>query len=198
MPRARTFKYWFCALLALGASAPAWTQPMIGQMIEQTKKSKLTELFPAPLQSPPGGPLAKRSTELAEPAEPALWSLTGINDALVAEVLLGEQVHRIPVSRGVTLPQGWTVMAANANSLTLQNKKRTLTLFAPAPGSMGAEFPSLKKTRSTYVDPLAALEAQLNSRGMPLEITKAEAPAPSASSSVGAARQAAGSLPRKP
>jgi hypothetical protein len=177
----------------------------MGQIIEQAKKNKLNELLPPPVM-PEAAPAAERAGRprlppaLAPlpPVVPALWSLSGVNQNLMAEVLIAEDIHRVKVARGVVLPGGWTVMAGDYDSLTLRNGSRVITLFPADPGSSGAEYPSLRKTTKLVSSSFGALQELLNSRGIPVEYANVEPAQSGPVPNVQQARQAASALPRKP
>ena len=181
------------------AAAPAGTaQTSMGQLIEQVKRNKLNELLPAPAMAGPAQPASDSALPFAPAvaAPPVLWSLSGVNDQLVAEVLVEESIHRFRVARGQTLPGGWTVMAGDLSSITLQQGRKVLTLFAPDPGSTGAEFAVLRR-QIEDANPMSALQSSLNRRGIPVQFIDSP-PVSRPSAGVEQARSAAGSLPRKP
>lgn len=154
MQKARIFKYSLGVFVAFMNCSSALAQPVLGQIIEQTKKNKLNELLqpksdlPSAVNGLPGAlPVKKNPTAApksdAEP--PVLWSLSGVNSRLVAEVWESQGVQRIVVAPGRTLSSGWTVLAVDADSLTLKRGKKTQTLYPAALGTTGAEYTQLKK-----------------------------------------------------
>lgn len=179
-------------------TAPAQlTQSSMGQMIEQVKRSRLGELAPA-VSASPVAPMPDPGSSLAPAvaAPPALWSLSGVNDALVAEVLIDDVIHRFRVARGRTLPGGWTVLAGDVSSVTLQQGRKVLTLFPVDQGSVGAEFPALRR-QIDESSPMNVLQSSLNKRGIPVQFIDSM-PASKPAAGVEQARSAAASLPRKP
>ena len=163
-------KYRLCASVAFTlcgaalAQTPS-TQPVLGQLIEQAKTNKLTEMAQArvanagaaeqgvpaagalPGLAPQGKSKPKRVTEpMAKPAPdlPALWSLSGVNARLTAELWDKQNVHRLLAAPGVPVPGGWEIIAADPNSLTLRHGAFTRTLYPAAPGSSGGEYTMMK------------------------------------------------------
>lgn len=210
MPKAKISKFCICAWACLLSSSHGIAQspPVIGQIIEQAKKTKLNESLPPKPVEPVAIPLpvtAKQLVTLPPPPvpeteliPPALWSLSGLNASLVAEVLIDDQIHRFRVARGVDLPGGWTVVAGDVTSLTLRNGKKVLTLFSSAPGTTGVEFPSLRKSRRIQADNMGDLQNALSSKGVSVDFLSTDPAAALPATPVDQARQAAASLPRKP
>ena len=205
MPKAKIFKFCACAGISLlwAVQGAAQSPPVIGKIIEQAKRNKLNELAPPPpvAESLPALASAKAlPSPLPSTPElpPALWSLSGVNDRLTAEILIAEGIHRIKVARGVALPGGWTVLAGDVNSLTLRQGQKVLTLFPADLGSTGAEYPGLKKGLKLVSSSFDAFKEVLNSRGIPVEYAKVEPAQPGPVPNVEQARQAARSLPVKP
>jgi hypothetical protein len=178
MLKPRTFKYLWAALI-FGLSGSAYAQPVLGQIIEQTKKNKLKEarepkptpvsgqsaaglpplpplpssaqrnsgpaamaLAPAAAKSAPPAPVI---TEAKPPEPPVLWSISGVNQRLIAELWDQKTVHRVLAVPGQTLPGGWKLLQANPSSLTIKLDEDTRTLYPPALGSTGGEFGPMKR-----------------------------------------------------
>ena len=205
MPKAKIFNLCTCVCAGLlwSSQVAAQSPPVIGQIIEQAKKSKLNELAPPPpvLAQPLPALAINKSAVTAMPATevtPALWSLSGVNQTLMAEVLFDKSIHRVKVARGVVLPGGWTVLAGDAQSLTLRHDRQVVTLFPADLGSTGAEFPSLRNTSKLVSGTFGALQEVLNSKGIAVEYANAEPAQNETASNVTQARQAAASLPKKP
>jgi hypothetical protein len=205
MPKAKIFKFCACACISLlwSVQGAAQSPPVIGKIIEQAKRNKLNELAPPPpvAESLPALASAKALPPHLPPTPelaPALWSLSGVNDRLMAEILIAEEIHRIKVARGVALPGGWTVLAGDVNSLTLRQGQKVLTLFPADLGSTGAEYPGLRKGPKLVSSSFDAFQEVLNSKGIPVEYAKVEPAQPGPSPNVEQARQAARSLPVKP
>lgn len=131
------------------------------------------------------------------PSLPALWSLSGVNERLLAEVLINEQIQSFKVVRGISLLDGWTVMAGDASSLTLMRKEKIITLFPPVPGTSGAEFSDLKKIKKNEID---RLSPQFNStpRFSQPEFINPPTVFQGPPANLDTARQAASSLPKRP
>jgi hypothetical protein len=219
MPKAKIIKLCACAFVSLLWAVPGAAQspPVIGKLIEQAKKNKLNELAPPPpVAEPLPGlmPTKALPPPLAPTPEfaPVLWSLSGVNQRLTAEILIAEEIHRVKVARGASLPAGWTVMAGDVNSLTLRQGQKVLTLFPADPGSTGAEYPGLRKATNLASSPFGVLQDAFGSRGISVEFPNSEparpAPAfaqpgpaisqPATARNIEQARQAAGSLPNRP
>ena len=199
MPKPNNINTLIFFTLSMAAAGTGWAQPVLGQAIEQAKKTKLNELFPSPVEEPTvvgrGTFITKAVTE--EPPEPVLWALSGINSELNAEILLADQIQRFPVVRGYVLRGGWVVMAGDTRSLTLQNGKKVLTLFPPAPGTTGSEFLGLTKPKATNGEFLNVF-ADPSGQGKSVPIIRPPSPNQAPPANLNAARQAAGSLPKKP
>ena len=188
MLKPRTFKYLWAALI-FGLSGSAYAQPVLGQIIEQTKKNKLkearepkptpvsgqsaaglpplppmpplpsgTQRSPAPVavapvppvtasaaQLPPAAPAAPIITEAKPPEPPMLWSISGVNHQLIAELWDQKAVYRVTAVPGQTLAGGWKLVQASASSLTIKLDEDTRTLYPAALGSTGGEFAPIKK-----------------------------------------------------
>jgi hypothetical protein len=209
MLKPRTFKYLWAALI-FGLSGSAYAQPVLGQIIEQTKKNKLKEARepkptpvsgqsaaglpplppmpplpggaqrnPAPVAVAPAPPVTAPAAQLAPAAPPAppapivteakppeppmLWSISGVNQQLIAELWDEKAVHRVAAVPGQTLPGGWKLVQASASSLTIKLDEDTRTLYPAALGSTGGEFGPIKKL-------LAEARIALSSPGGPREV----------------------------
>ncbi len=255
MLKPRTFKYLWAALI-VGLSGSAYAQPVLGQIIEQTKKNKLKEarepkpapvsgqsaagLPPLPPMPPlPGGaqrnsgPVAKALapvaampappapiiTEAKPPEPPVLWSISGVNQQLIAELWDQKTVYRVVAVPGQTLPGGWKLVHAGPSSLTIKLDEDTRTLYPPALGSTGGEFGPMKRVMADAVaasgfSPLGG-PRDARSAGLPPAISNlvmssssepanpaplpplgsSAASAPSGSPDAAAPREAAGNLP---
>jgi hypothetical protein len=205
MPKAKIIKFCACAGISLlwAVQSAAQSPPVIGKIIEQAKRNKLNELAPPPpvAEFMPALASAKALPPPLPPTPelaPALWSLCGVNDRLTAEILIAEEIHRIKVARGVALPGGWTVLAGDANSLTLRQGQKVLTMFPADLGSTGAEYPGLRKGPKLVSSSFDAFQEVLSSKGIPVEYAKVEPAQPGPVPNVEQARQAARSLPVKP
>lgn len=187
MLKPRTFKYLWAALI-FGLSGSAYAQPVLGQIIEQTKKNKLKEarepkptpvsgqsaaglpplppmpplpssaqrnpapapaaVAPVPAVTAPAAQLAPAApiiTEAKPPEPPMLWSISGVNQQLIAELWDQKTVHRVMAVPGQALPGGWKLVQASASSLTIKLDEDTRTLYPAALGSTGGEFAPIKK-----------------------------------------------------
>lgn len=187
MLKPRNFKYLWAALI-FGLSGSAYAQPVLGQIIEQTKKNKLKEarepkptpvsgqsaaglpplphmpplpssaqrnpapapaaVAPVPPVTAPAAQLAPAApiiTEAKPPEPPMLWSISGVNQQLIAELWDQKAVHRVKAVPGQTLPGGWKLVQASAGSLTIKLDEDTRTLYPAALGSTGGEFAPIKK-----------------------------------------------------
>jgi hypothetical protein len=255
MLKPRTFKYLWAALI-FGLSGSAYAQPVLGQIIEQTKKNKLKEarepkptpvsgqsaagLPPLPPMPPlPGGaqrnsgpaakalapvvampvPPAPIITEAKPPEPPMLWSISGVNQQLIAELWDQKTVYRVVAVPGQTLPGGWKLVQAGPSSLTIKLDEDTRTLYPPALGSTGGEFGPMKRVIADAAaaggfSPLGG-PRDARSAGLPLAISNlvmssslepanpaplppvgsSAASAPSGSPDAATPREAAGNLP---
>ena len=142
-----------CLFAASHASAQTTSNKTLGDMIDQAKRSK--SLGSAPLQPTPA---AKQSKSPAKTETlPVLWSLTGINHQLVAEVIYKETVHTLKLHEGDKKIGPWSIDRYGANGLYLKPEKPTKgnagTVFLPAP----AAGTSLQKYAAALPAPVASL-----------------------------------------
>jgi hypothetical protein len=131
MPKARIIK--LSALTAAlwgGVALQAFAQPVLDQVINQTKQAKLRQIQ--------GSSSAGMVDDEAQPMQ--LWSISGINNKLVGEIWQGEVVQRLPLRPGSKLPNGWQIQAADSLSVTLRRGSERRKLYPTAPGSTGWEF----------------------------------------------------------
>jgi hypothetical protein len=181
---------------------PVQAQPVLGQVIEQVKRNKVLQLMPQssgdvtlPANKIKNPPVVKESYP------PVLWSMSGINASLTAELLIDEQIYRIKVAPGRLLPGGWSVLDADLASMRIKNGKKLMTLSVPAPGASSAEYPALDKDNSNLPLGLQSIQGSLSQRGFPLEFINPETRALSEATqslTVETSRQAASNLPLKP
>ena len=143
MPKAKTIKACGFALLAGCIAGAVQAQPVLGQVIDQTKQFKQRQLMPAEANKP----VQEAADAPVHP--PTLWSISGINDQLVAEIWQGDAVYRLPLHKGAKLPSGWQVQAFDKQSVTLKLGKESRKLSAAARGSTGWEFPQTPRTPPT-------------------------------------------------
>lgn len=131
MPKARIIER--CALTAmlLGVSLSVVAQPVLDQVINQAKQAKLKQV-----QGSSG--TAAMPEDEAQPMQ--LWSISGINHKLVGEIWQGDVVQRLPLRTGSKLPNGWLIVAADSQSVTLKRGDERRKLYPTAPGSTGWEF----------------------------------------------------------
>jgi hypothetical protein len=131
MPKARIIK--LCALTAAlwgGVVLHAFAQPVLDQVINQTKQAKLRQIQ--------GNSSAGMVNDQAQPMQ--LWSISGINNKLVGEIWQGDAIQRLPLRPGTKLPNGWQIQAADSLSVTLRRGSERQKLYPTAPGSTGWEF----------------------------------------------------------
>jgi hypothetical protein len=205
MQKVKIFNIVICFCLPwLSVSVAAQNQQVIGQLIEQAKKQKQIELNSLNLVGDADKSLNNKKIKSLQisppdvPELPVLWSLTGINNKLSAEILINEKIQKIAVVRGVEIASGWVVLAGDEKSLTLIQSKKTLTLFPVAMGSTGGEFQSLKKVRSTVTNTMGELQESLNNKGIPIEFVGPNIISQPVPRSNDSARQAASALPMRP
>lgn len=143
MPKAKTIKSCCGLVFVLLAAVELHAQPVLGQVIDQTKQSKLRQL------APKSGSANAPSEEVLPPPPPLLWSISGINQQLVAEIWQGDSVYRLPMVKGAKLPTGWQVVAADKQSVTLKLGSEQRKLTPAARGSTGWEYPQTPRSAST-------------------------------------------------
>ena len=129
-----------CLCWLAGVSALAHAQKpagkTLGDMIDQAKRQQAQTLNPAPPPKVSASPAKKAPPKMNKP--PMLWSLTGMNHQLVAEVVFDEEVHVLRLNEGDRQIGPWLIERYGANGLYLvpakdEDKKSKKSLFLPAP-----------------------------------------------------------------
>lgn len=135
---------WLAGVSALAhAENPAGKT--LGDMIDQAKRQQAQTLNPAPTPKVAALP-AKKAPPLdldflpppKKTKPPMLWSLTGMNHQLVAEVIFDEEVHVLRLNEGDREIGPWLIERYGANGLYLvpaanDGNKSKKSLFLPAP-----------------------------------------------------------------
>ena len=138
-----------CVCWLAGVSALAHAQnpagKTLGDMIDQAKRQQAQTLSPAPppkVVALPAKKVPPMDLDFSPPPKknkpPMLWSLTGMNHQLVAEVVFDEQVHVLRLNEGDREIGPWLIERYGANGLYLvpaanDGKKAKKSLFLPAP-----------------------------------------------------------------
>jgi hypothetical protein len=138
-----------CLCWLAGVSAFAHAQKpagkTLGDMIDQAKRQQAQTLNPAPPPKVAALPAKKAppmELDFSPPPKktkpPLLWSLTGMNHQLVAEVIFDEEVHVLRLNEGDREIGPWLIERYGANGLYLvpakdEDKKSKKSLFLPAP-----------------------------------------------------------------
>ena len=138
-----------CLCWLAGASALAYAQKpagkTLGDMIDQAKRQQAQALNPAPPPKVADLPAKKAppmDLDFPPPPKknkpPKLWSLTGMNHHLVAEVIFDEEVHVLRLNEGDREIGPWLIERYGANGLYLvpakdEDQKSKKSLFLPAP-----------------------------------------------------------------
>lgn len=134
------------------ASAQSSNPKTLGDMIEQAKRQQAQALNPA-------AKVAVTPAKKSAPTEgdvfplspkdkpPMLWSLSGINHHLVAEVIYDEKVHLLRLNEGDRAIGPWVIERYGANGLYLvpevsdgKHAKKSLFLAAPTLGTSLEKF----------------------------------------------------------
>lgn len=140
-------------LCLVGASALSHAQntpnKTLGDLIEQAKREQALALNPVPKPAalPSKKPLPVALNVLGTPKKnkgPILWSLTGMNHQLVAEIIHEEQVHVLRLSEGDRVIGPWVIERYGVTGLHLTYATEAAhqtpkTLFLPAP-SLGTSL----------------------------------------------------------
>ena len=115
----------------------------LGDMVSQAKRKQELTLNPPP--EPKVAAINKKSSPAKAPVAslpPMLWTLTGVNNHLVAEVIYKETVHVLHLSQGDREIGHWQVERYGPGGLYLVSsdakadaKKKSLFLPAPLPGA---------------------------------------------------------------
>ncbi len=115
-------------------------QPMtLGDLIVSAKQqhvSSLRMMAPSGMSQTPAN-LNANVDAMSNPNNPVLWSLTGVNHQLVAEVIYNQQVHVLRLHEGDRTVGPWVIERYGNNGLQLvmaKNKKISLYLRPPAAG----------------------------------------------------------------
>ena len=138
-----------CLCLLAGVSVFAHAQntsgKTLGNMIDQAKRQQAQVFNPAPPPKVAALPAKKAppvDLDFSPPPKknkpPMLWSLTGMNHQLVAEVIFEEQVHVLRLNEGDREIGPWLIERYGANGLYLvpaanDGHKPKKSLFLPAP-----------------------------------------------------------------
>jgi len=122
--------------LCLSLCVSAWAQPVapktLGDMIHQSKRQQEAKLFPLP-------PTKRGAGSAPNNNPPMLWSLTGSNLHLVAEVLYRETVYVLRLHEGERDIGPWVVQRYGPQGLHLApalaqgGGGKNEELFLPAP-----------------------------------------------------------------
>ena len=140
MPKAKIIKSCGGLVFVLLVATEAHAQPVLGQVIDQTKQAKLRQLAPR------NNAATASADEALPPPPPLLWSISGINQQLVAEIWQGDAVYRLPLVKGAKLPTGWQVVASDKQSVTLKLGSEQRKLTTAARGSTGWEYPQTPRS----------------------------------------------------
>ncbi len=148
--------------MCLGATyAQTQNVQTLGDMINQAKRKQ--ELSMNAMSDPQSTGASKRRAPV-EPFgilpppnnPPLLWTLTGVNNQLVAEVIYQESVHVLRLSDGDREIGPWRIERFSPNGLYLvssdprdNNKKKGLFLAAPMPGTSLDQYSSSLPTTAT-------------------------------------------------
>lgn len=148
MPKVRIFKASLMGLAVCVASAWAQAPSVLNQVIEKTKEEQKKQLASgksgsAKTEGEAGAPVAPAPIPVPEPV-PELWSVSGINGELMAEIWLGGAIHRVPLRTGERLPGGWKLYQIDeAGVLWVRgsgSRQRRVTLRPIQKGSTGWEY----------------------------------------------------------
>lgn len=184
MRMAKKIKCSGVALSLLSFVSFSHAQEGLGQVIEQTKQLKLRQLSPGAQSKSP-----QDEVLLPPPPPPTLWSISGINDRLVAEIWQADNIYRLPLEKGVKLPSGWQVVSFTSQSITFKQGGKQLKLTAANRGSTGWEYPqtprlsngSGQSASSAVVSPAARSAASnLPASAMPQGASTSSSPPPQA------------------
>ena len=129
-------------MCCLGAQADKTPKPVmtLGDLIEQAKQQQMDNLTAAAKPALSASPITNNfSAEmLSRQSKPMLWSLTGVNHQLVAEVIYNQQVHVLRLHEGDREIGPWLIERYSNNGLQLvlaKNKKTSLYLRPPIAGT---------------------------------------------------------------
>lgn len=142
MPKVKTSALLWVTALWFGVTALAYGQPVLGQVIDQTKQAKLRQIAPS-VASKQG------SEDVPAAPLPQLWSISGINGKLVAEVWQADAIYRLPLQKGVKLPSGWQVVGFDKQSVTFKLGNDRHKIPVVARGSTGWEYPQTPRLSSS-------------------------------------------------
>jgi len=138
-----------CSLCMDGAQAQTPNAKTLGDMIGQAKRKQELTLNPPPepkvaiviKKRGPVEPFTPSPPPVAS-TPPLLWTITGVNNQLVAEIIYKESVHILRLHEGEREIGPWLVERYGPNGLYLVSsdpkvdaKKNKLFLPAPLPGT---------------------------------------------------------------
>jgi hypothetical protein len=150
MPKANnTIRLGLVTLLVFSFQSVVHAQMTLEDVIEQAKQQKRRESAPPALASATSNAL--KETDHPHEDMPKLWSLSGVNDKLTAEIWQGDVVHHLPLRIGARLSSGWIVKAFDRQSITFQRGKNIRTLAVALRGSTGWEFSQMPRASITPV-----------------------------------------------
>jgi hypothetical protein len=175
MPKAKTFKSCFGLVVVMIMTMNSHAQAVLGQVIDQTKQTKLRQL------SPRSAGAQGASEDVAPPSPPTLWSISGVNNQLVGEIWQGDSVYRLPLVKGAKLPTGWEVVATDKQSVTLKLGSERRKLTPAAKGSTGWEYPQTPRTAAAAMNAANSPAARTAASNLPpMAMPPSQASAPNA------------------
>ena len=151
-----------CLLTAFNTHAQTASSKTLGDLIDQAKRSKSLGSGVDTSVAPSGSTKKSKSGNKSNTdmgSQPMLWSLSGANNQLVAEIIYKETVYTLRLHDGEKKVGPWLVERYGTNGLYVtpaaqppKNRKRT-SVFLPAPAPGG----SLEKYAAVLPAPLVKM-----------------------------------------
>lgn len=151
----------WCIALALQGVLAQPHSPSVSDLIDSVKAQREAALGFDSRKAPSDLGAKVRSHT---PANPLLWSISGLNDNLSAVLVIGQRVYQVD---NASLPQqvgGWQVERLDANSIWLSRAGRRMKLPAPSSAS----------TAHAFVHALQAAKSPTEESGTPRRSPQAE------------------------
>ena len=147
----------------------------LGDLIRESKRQQAQPLLAAPEPPKPAArPLRPKPTQEPEVAKPPLlWSLVGVDQKLVAEVIYEQRVLVIRLDEGDRQIGPWVIERYDPQGLHLTARgsgstPKKLWLAAPAPGASVAQFASALLDTHAKVQPFPSSPTLATDSAKPL------------------------------
>ncbi len=151
---------WASLLCAMATLAmPTHAQELVRDLIDSQKMRMSQDMLEA--ARPPADQQRQQRREQLANVPPRLWSLSGAQGQVVAEIIWSGQVLRVPLRANEPVTGGWRVQSFNESGITLVDKSSGRRQHLPAPtqglhmAAYMAHFPQLLSQPGEGVGPQA-------------------------------------------